>query len=503
MREKDDEGQAADERADGPIVLDAVMTGGTAVADAPTRLAVPSPMADLPVGTGFGTLVHAVFESADLTAPDLRAELLRCVHAELDRHPTPAVDPDALADALVPVARTPLGPLADDRCLADIAPPGPARRARLRAAARRWRHPRRGRPARRPRRRCCAGTSPRRPRSPATPTGSHAAGGATAARATSPAASTPSCACRAPGSPSSTTRPTGSAPSGRTARSRWSPRTTRPDGWPTAMLRRALPAAGAALRRGPAPVPALAAARLRPAPAPRRGALPVPARHVRAGRSRGRRRALRCLRLAAACGTGDGAVGPARSGSPVTGRVLLDDPHDARVARTATGVLAAFNAAGVLEPADVHVAGAHRAARRRVGRRRAARGGARGARGAAGLGVRRPAPRCEARCSARATSPSTSPGCPGPSPPAGSRPAQRARSSRPDRTRRPGARSGSSTGCSTWSGTGGRRRWSAPSWPRAPASRRRWTSTGCVPRWPGCSATTAIRARTASGSPRP
>jgi exodeoxyribonuclease V beta subunit len=79
-------------------------------------------MADLPVGTGFGTLVHAVFESADLTAPDLRAELLRCVHSELDRHPTPTVDPDALADALVPVARTPLGPLADDRCLADIAP---------------------------------------------------------------------------------------------------------------------------------------------------------------------------------------------------------------------------------------------------------------------------------------------------------------------------------------------------------------------------------------------
>jgi len=120
VREKDDEGQAADEGADGPIVLDAVMTGGTAVAD--PGLAVPSPMADLPVGTGFGTLVHAVFESADLTAPDLRAELLRCVHAELDRHPTPAVDPDALAEALVPVARTPLGPLAGDRCLADIAP---------------------------------------------------------------------------------------------------------------------------------------------------------------------------------------------------------------------------------------------------------------------------------------------------------------------------------------------------------------------------------------------
>ena len=107
----------------GPIVLDAVMTGGTAVtAVADPGLAVPSPMADLPVGTGFGTLVHAVFESADLTAPDLRAELLRCVHLELDRHATPTVDPDALAEALVPVARTPLGPLADGRSLADVAP---------------------------------------------------------------------------------------------------------------------------------------------------------------------------------------------------------------------------------------------------------------------------------------------------------------------------------------------------------------------------------------------
>ena len=79
-------------------------------------------MADLPVGAAFGTLVHAVFETADLTAADLRAELLRCVHTELDRHPTPAVDPDALADALVPVARTPLGPLAAGRSLADLAP---------------------------------------------------------------------------------------------------------------------------------------------------------------------------------------------------------------------------------------------------------------------------------------------------------------------------------------------------------------------------------------------
>ena len=39
-----------------------------------------------------------------------------------------------------------------------------------------------------------------------------------------------------------------------------------------------------------------------------------------------------------------------------TATALVDDPYDARLARGATGVLAAFNAAGVLEPADVHVA---------------------------------------------------------------------------------------------------------------------------------------------------
>jgi exodeoxyribonuclease V alpha subunit len=38
-------------------------------------------------------------------------------------------------------------------------------------------------------------------------------------------------------------------------------------------------------------------------------------------------------------------------------RVAVDDPYQPRVARGASGVLAAFNAAGVLEPADVHVAG--------------------------------------------------------------------------------------------------------------------------------------------------
>jgi exodeoxyribonuclease V beta subunit len=118
VRQKDDEGPEPDEGSgDG---LDEPRLPAPAFAD--PALAVPSPMADLPVGAGFGTLVHAVFEAADLTAPDLRVELLDRVRVELDRHPTPAVDPDALADALVPVARTPLGPLAGGRSLADLDP---------------------------------------------------------------------------------------------------------------------------------------------------------------------------------------------------------------------------------------------------------------------------------------------------------------------------------------------------------------------------------------------
>ncbi len=74
-----------------------------------------SPMADLPVGATFGSLVHAVLEHADPAAPerggDWRAELGHHVREQLVRWPV-ALDPQVLADALVAVADTPLGPLA-------------------------------------------------------------------------------------------------------------------------------------------------------------------------------------------------------------------------------------------------------------------------------------------------------------------------------------------------------------------------------------------------------
>ncbi|EON25697.1 exodeoxyribonuclease V, beta subunit [Nocardioides sp. CF8] len=81
--------------------------------------AVPSPMADLPVGATFGSLVHAVLEHADPAAPDFRAELLAHISEQLVWWPVD-LDAEALADALAAVCSSPLGPLADDLTLLDL-----------------------------------------------------------------------------------------------------------------------------------------------------------------------------------------------------------------------------------------------------------------------------------------------------------------------------------------------------------------------------------------------
>lgn len=76
---------------------------------------LPSPMADLPSGTAFGTFVHRVLELVDTSAPDLATELTaRC--ADLTS------DPATSASALLPSLHTPLGPLAGGLSLAAIAP---------------------------------------------------------------------------------------------------------------------------------------------------------------------------------------------------------------------------------------------------------------------------------------------------------------------------------------------------------------------------------------------
>jgi exodeoxyribonuclease V beta subunit len=81
-----------------------------------------SPMADLPAGAAFGTLVHAVLEHADPKAPDLEAELLTHVTEQMRWAPVP-IEPATLAAALVPLHHTPLGPLAGGMTLADIGRP--------------------------------------------------------------------------------------------------------------------------------------------------------------------------------------------------------------------------------------------------------------------------------------------------------------------------------------------------------------------------------------------
>jgi exodeoxyribonuclease V beta subunit len=80
---------------------------------------VPSPMATLPAGAAFGSLVHAVLEHADPEAPDLLAELRARVVEQLRWWPV-EVSADALAEALVPLHETPLGPLAPGVTLGQV-----------------------------------------------------------------------------------------------------------------------------------------------------------------------------------------------------------------------------------------------------------------------------------------------------------------------------------------------------------------------------------------------
>lgn len=80
---------------------------------------LPSPMAGLPLGTRFGSLVHAVLEEADPQAADLREEFLDRI-AELRVLWPVDLDAGELADALVAVCDSPLGPLAPGTTLRDV-----------------------------------------------------------------------------------------------------------------------------------------------------------------------------------------------------------------------------------------------------------------------------------------------------------------------------------------------------------------------------------------------
>ena len=103
-----------DDEPEAPEVTDIAAPMAVDVAET-----VGSPMADLPAGAAFGTLVHAVLEHADPEAPDLGTELLRQVSEQLRFAPV-AAEPEQLAAALVPLHHTPLGPLAPGLTLAGI-----------------------------------------------------------------------------------------------------------------------------------------------------------------------------------------------------------------------------------------------------------------------------------------------------------------------------------------------------------------------------------------------
>ncbi|MDO5498389.1 MAG: UvrD-helicase domain-containing protein [Propionibacteriaceae bacterium] len=87
-------------------------------------LAAPSPMADLPRGPAFGTLVHAIYETFDPHASDLEAEIRDHATRWLSRLPVEShagnLTPALLAHALLPAIRTPLGPVAAGLRLCDI-----------------------------------------------------------------------------------------------------------------------------------------------------------------------------------------------------------------------------------------------------------------------------------------------------------------------------------------------------------------------------------------------
>ncbi|MCW2818939.1 MAG: recB, partial [Marmoricola sp.] len=92
----------------------------TAAPPAPERVGdLPSPMDGLPAGATFGSLVHGVLEHADPQAPDLLAELTARV-GEQRRWWSVDAPTDAIAEALLPMQHTSLGPLAGGRTLAEI-----------------------------------------------------------------------------------------------------------------------------------------------------------------------------------------------------------------------------------------------------------------------------------------------------------------------------------------------------------------------------------------------
>ena len=88
----------------------------TNLVEADPELDQLSPMADLPGGVSFGSLVHSIFEYANLADEDLTDVISRT----MDATGFTGFTAQDLHSALLPGLLTPLGPLADNVCLAEI-----------------------------------------------------------------------------------------------------------------------------------------------------------------------------------------------------------------------------------------------------------------------------------------------------------------------------------------------------------------------------------------------
>ena len=82
---------------------------------------VPAVLADMGAGVHVGTLVHRVLEATDFAAPDLRAELAGHIASAQARRRVELGDAEHVVEGLAAAIETPLGPLAGDLRLRDVA----------------------------------------------------------------------------------------------------------------------------------------------------------------------------------------------------------------------------------------------------------------------------------------------------------------------------------------------------------------------------------------------
>ena len=121
--EPEDAGLDDEPDSSAPLVLGGISSmGAISSMGRGAAASVTSPMAQLPGGTSFGSLVHGVLETVDPSAADLTVEIGGCVDEQLRRwgpSGTP-LDRAALTHALEAVYETPLGAAALDRRLRDF-----------------------------------------------------------------------------------------------------------------------------------------------------------------------------------------------------------------------------------------------------------------------------------------------------------------------------------------------------------------------------------------------